>query len=328
MARWLRRLLQLLLTIAVLGALVWAVDPAALYATARAANGGWVAVALLLLPVNLLLDGGVWRRLLGAVDGTFPRRRVAAAVLSGLALGFWTPARLGEYAGRAFAFPGADRWTVSVTVFVQRMVDMAVGVGVGLGLLLGALWTGALPATLPWIGAAALGAGTTAVLGLGVGRPGLLHRAAGLVDQWGPAVSARTAFLLHLGAADRAAVVAGTGARYLVFTGQFACLGLAFAPDAALLPLAAAVGLTFYVKYLTPSLTLLDLGIREGGAVFFFSAFGLGGAAGLNAALLLFAINVLLPAALGIPFAARLPAASSTEGGTASTKFSSILSPS
>ena len=101
-------------------------------------------------------------------------------------------------------------------------------------------------------------------------------------------------------------VFGGTVARYAVFTGQLACLGAAFAPSANGMPLWGAASLTFYVKYLIPSLTVLDLGIREGGAAFFFQILGLGAAAGLNAALLLFALNVLVPALLGVPFLATL----------------------
>ena len=326
MPRWCRRLLQLALTTGVVGALVWVVDASALWRALGEAHWGWGAAAVLLLPVNLFLDGWVWARLLAVVEGDFPATRVAEAVLGGLALGFWTPGRLGEYAGRAFAFPEADRWTVSLTVFVQRMADMAVGVGVGLGLLLGALGTGVLPATGPWLLAAGIGAGTVGVLGLGLLVPGLVHRGAGALGAWASPLSARTAVLERLQLSHRMAVVGGSLGRYLVFTGQFVCLGLAVQPSAPVLLLAAAVGLTFYAKYLIPSLTLLDLGLREGGAVLFFSMLGLDAAAGLSAALLLFGVNVLGPAVLGVPAVARLPLGGAAADAAPSTEFSSILS--
>lgn len=325
MPRWLRRLLQAALTVGGLAALVWWIDASAILDSLQSARWAWVGVAALLLPLNLGLDGWVWRRLLGPVEGTFPWRAVATGVLSGLALGFWTPARAGEYAGRAVSFPDADPWTVSVTVFVQRMLDMLVGVAVGLVLLIGALGTGLLPTTLPWVLAAGIGAGTTAFFALGVVRPGLLHRFATRIDRWDGTISDRTAFLTRFDPRDRIVVLAGSLARYLVFTTQFALLGLAFGAP-AVGALAAAVGLTFFAKYLIPSLTLLDLGLREGSAVFFFHMFDLGAAAGLNAALLLFALNVLLPAAVGVPFAVQRSLGDVDDSAPASTKFFSIPS--
>ena len=326
MPRWLRLFLQTVLTLGGLAALVWVVDASALVASLRSAQWAWVGAAGLLLPLNLWLDGWVWQRLLGPVEGTVSGRNVAKGVLSGLALGFWTPARLGEYAGRAFSIADADPWTVSVSVFVQRMVDMLAGVSIGLALLLGALWIEAIPTTFPWILAALLGAGTTALLGLGLLRPALLHRLAIRMDRWDGSVSDRTAFLTRLSSRDRAVVLGGSLSRYLVFTTQFGLLGLAFGAPASLAALTSAVGLTFYVKYLTPSLTLLDLGIREGGAVLFFQMFGLGAAAGLNAAVLLFAINVILPAAAGVPLAVQHSIGNTEDPASSSTKFSSIPS--
>lgn len=311
MPRWLRILLKSALTLGGLTALVLAVNPAVLLDSLQQARGGWLAAAVLLLPLNLFLDGWVWARLLDTLDGSFPSRTIGKAVLSGLALGFWTPARLGEYAGRAFAFPDADQWAISLTVFAQRMVDMAIGVIIGLMTLIGAMGMGLLPSSLPWLGAAGIGLGAGAGLLALLLNPARGHRWA----QWlmpDSSLTERTVLLQRLTVRQGLAVGMGSWVRYLVFTGQFVCLGLALQPSASVGALAIAVSLTFYAKYLLPSLTILDLGIREGAAVFFFSLVGLSTAAGLNAALLLFTINVLVPALLGLPFIARLslPAAS------------------
>jgi len=299
--RWLSLLLKLLLTCGILGAVVTAVEPSALLATLRTADWTWVAVAALLLPVNLGLEGWVWKQLLAPVLDRVPLRSLAGAVLSGCALGFWTPARLGEYAGRAFYLPEGDRWTLSLTVFAQRLVDMAVGVLVGLAVLGAGFATGLVRATGPWLAAAGIGGGVGGVVLAFVVAPSLAHRLSQrLAPQW-TGLTDRTALLSRLSGRQGGAVLVGTLARYAVFTGQMACLGAAFAPSPSGLLLWMAASLTFYVKYLLPSLTALDLGVREGGAAFFFQLLGLGAAAGLNAALLLFALNVLVPALLGAP---------------------------
>jgi uncharacterized membrane protein YbhN (UPF0104 family) len=56
-----------------------------------------------------------------------------------------------------------------------------------------------------------------------------------------------------------------------------------------------------FVKSCLP-ISLGDLGIREAGSVFFFSKFGISQAAALNASLLLFVVNVLLPSICGTIF--------------------------
>ena len=306
MPRWLRLLGKWALTAALAAALWFTVDVAAVSEALHGARWSWIGLALLLLPLNVALDGWVWARLLRRGAGPFPARQLGAALLCGFTLGIWTPARLGEYAGRAFCLPDADPWTVSLSVFAQRMIDMLVGVAAGLLALLGAVQAGWVPLSAAWQGAAATGAVTTAGLGAAVLCPGRTAAWVAPLARWVPGLSSRISYFQRLRPRDGGPALAGTVLRYLVFTGQFVCLTLALAPGLPPLSVFVAVALTFYAKYLIPSLTLLDLGIREGGAVLFFEIAGLPPAVGLSAALLLFVINVLLPAAAGLPFIWRL----------------------
>lgn len=313
--RWLRIGLKSILTVGVLVALVMAVDLTALAASLQRAQWQWVGVAVLLLPLNLTLDAWVWKRLLDTILDRVPIQALTGALLSGLALGFWTPARAGEYVARACFLPTGDRWSIALTVFAQRMVDMAIGVNVGFVALLGAFYSGAIPPTGPWVAAALIGLGTGTGLTVFVLRPRWAHRAATWIVGNRSRITERTALLRRLSPKQGRDVLSGSLARYVVFTGQLACLGLAFAPSASWGLLAAGATLTFYAKYLIPSLVFLDLGIREGGAVFFFGQLGLGAAAGLNAALVLFVINVVIPAVLGLPLVARLTLPDTRDGG-------------
>jgi uncharacterized membrane protein YbhN (UPF0104 family) len=66
------------------------------------------------------------------------------------------------------------------------------------------------------------------------------------------------------------------------------------------------VALVFFAKSAIPQVTLGDLGVREGAAVFFLAAYGVGPAAALDASLALFGLNLLLPALVGAPFLLQL----------------------
>jgi uncharacterized membrane protein YbhN (UPF0104 family) len=65
-----------------------------------------------------------------------------------------------------------------------------------------------------------------------------------------------------------------------------------------------------FFKALIP-ISFGDLGIREASSVYFYSLVGIPQTTALNASLLLFVINILLPAVLGIIFMPRSPSRAS-----------------
>lgn len=306
------------LTVAALAALVAFVEPGAIVAALRGAAWTGLAAALALMPVNLLLDGVVWRVYLRAVlppsapPQVLGLRRVMGAVLCGFALGFFTPARVGEYAGRAVYLGAGDRWTLAATIFVQRMVDMAVAVTAGLAALAWAMATGLLPRSAAWLALAGVGAAVGLGLTALVLRPG---RAAVLLDAAtrrataafpsahpaSEAVRSRVAFLRRLGARQAARAWALSVLRYGIFVAQFVLVICAFDVQPACWKAALGVALVFFAKFLIPSVTLMDLGVREGASVYFLGLLGMADAVAFNAALVLFAINLVVPSALGVP---------------------------
>jgi uncharacterized membrane protein YbhN (UPF0104 family) len=94
--------------------------------------------------------------------------------------------------------------------------------------------------------------------------------------------------------------------RYVVFSAQFVLLVHAFAPAAPWGPVAAGVAVVFLVKSALPQLTLGDLGVREGAAVFVLAGAGVAPAEALNASLAVFVVNLVLPALAGVPLLSRL----------------------
>ena len=294
------------LAVGILIGLVWTVDWQTILDLLRRASWGWAAAALLLLPVNVVLDAYVWGLLLRPLRGRVPIGVLTAAVLSGFAVGFLTPGRIGEYPGRALHLDGGDGWAISVSIAVQRIADMAVAVGVGtVGLAL-TLHTGLVPASTLWLGALAVGGTVSLALTGVVGAPASIDALSRRLLPSASALHERTAFLRHLSRWTRLRVGLGTTARYGVFAMQLALLACAFAPDAAVANLAGAVSTTYFGAFLLPPVTIMDLGIREGAAVFFFDAWAIGDAVGFNASMLVFAINILVPSLIGVPFVRSL----------------------
>jgi len=314
---WLETTVKALLALGALAYLVAVVEWSAIVETLQQAEWMGVAAAALLVPLNVALDAWVWGVILSPVAGSLSLRHLLAAVMSGFALGFFTPARAGEYVGRTFHLDlsrsEVDGWTVSATIFAQRMVDMAVAVDVGALALAATMSLGFLPASGPWIGALALGVGVGLGLTLLMLRPGWIDAVLRRFFPTASGLHRRTRFLARLRAEELARIFAGTTARYGIFALQFVLLGWAFAPGASLGLLVLAVGCTYFAAFLIPPVTLMDLGIREGAAVFFFGLLGLGEATGLNASFLIFLLNLILPAAAGLPFLRGLHLASTDD---------------
>jgi uncharacterized membrane protein YbhN (UPF0104 family) len=69
------------------------------------ATWGYLALTILLIPVNWGLESGKWLLLLRAQWPDVSFGRVVRAVLAGIAVSLATPNRVGEYGGRALLFP-------------------------------------------------------------------------------------------------------------------------------------------------------------------------------------------------------------------------------
>lgn len=297
--------LKAVLAVGAIGYLVYVIDLQSLIATARSADGRWIVAGVALLPASLALEGVVWFFFARQEVPHLRLRTAYGALFTGYTLGLVTPARLGELAGRAFYLRHPDKWMISAIVFVERLLAMVVGVGIGLAALFYFMTAvGPTPERL-WWGVAAYGSGATLVLLVLFLFP---RRAFRILERVVPskAVVDKLRFLQRL--TQRRVLFYGALAllRYVVYASQFVLLLHAFTPQLDLTAAYLGVALTFYAKFLIPSITLMDLGVREGAAVFFLGALGFSQAAAFNASLLIFGSNIVLPALVGLPLLLRL----------------------
>ena len=96
----------------------------------------WLIAAVLLVPVNWLLETIKWRRLVrGFLE--FSLYRTYLAILAGLSIGIVTPSRVGEYGGRAVLVAPEHNWRSVVATFVGNLAQLIVLL---IGGLLGSIW--------------------------------------------------------------------------------------------------------------------------------------------------------------------------------------------
>jgi uncharacterized protein (TIRG00374 family) len=91
---------------------------------------------------------------------------------------------------------------------------------------------------------------------------------------------------------------------YCIYIIQFSLLALAF-ENLSLNTLFTATTSTLFTKIVLP-VSIGDLGIREGAAIYFFRHFGAQKVTAFNSAFLLFMINVMVPAIIGLFYIPRM----------------------
>lgn len=296
-------LLRAATTMTLLGGLVWMVELDELVAGLREADAGWLLLATLLMPVNIALESFKWKVLL-QTNSRPSTIDALGSVLAGYALGLFTPARAGDYAGRALYLPN-DRYQTVVQTALDRLTSMVIYVGAGVIAVAVSVGAGIIGPSTSWLVATGFGG----VCGLGLtmllSRPALLHRLLSRLsrsDRWIRGI--RFLRQVDLPRATRLFVLSGL--RYFVFATQLVALVIAFGGPPEVELLYVCTSLVFFVKTMIPQFTFADLGIRETAAVFFFGLVGVGSATALNASLVLFALNLLLPAVVGAVFVPRL----------------------
>jgi uncharacterized membrane protein YbhN (UPF0104 family) len=87
---------------------------------------------------------------------------------------------------------------------------------------------------------------------------------------------------------------------YLCFLIQYALLVSSFSHHNQFLNYLWAGNLIMFAKTIIPPVSLGELGIREGASVFFISMLGESASVGFNASIFLFFINVLIPSLIGL----------------------------
>ena len=292
------------LAVVAVASLVRLVHPADVRAALAAADVRWLGVGLALLPLNVALEALRFGRLVQRVAPGVRLRDAMAAVVGAYPLGLLTPARVGDYVGRAALLPGVPAGTAAALTVGERMATLLACLAGGLAAL---QWNpaAALAPAAAWTAVAVWAALGTAVLTAAFASPERTARALSAVV---PVAAVRRA-LAAFGEVPRAeagVLVALSAARYAVFSAQFAVFVHAFAPSAAWGAVVAGVAVVYLVKSAVPQLTLGDLGVREGVAVFVLGGAGVAPAEALNAALAVFVVNLVLPALAGVPLLARL----------------------
>lgn len=270
-----------------------------LLATLNGARPLMVAAAVLLLLPNLLLQYGKWALLLRSAYPAVAARDIRASLMLGFTFGIVTPARIGEFGGRAAAVRGADRMTLVGLTAADKLATLTITVlAGGVGLLLFCIRH---PFIDPFILAGmemTVAAVTATVLHFGYRR--MRQSRTPVSSGWfaGRLYRIRTS-LEAVDTRVRRRLLLLSVLFYSTFLLQFVILLAAFGP-VDMFSAIAGVSTIMLIKTVIPPVTIGELGIREGASVYVLGHAGILAAAAFSASLLLFAINILLPSLAGL----------------------------
>jgi uncharacterized protein (TIRG00374 family) len=256
----------------------------------------YIVGAALLVVANIGFQILKWRYFVRLVDPSATSLETAASLLFGISLGAMTPGQIGEFGGRALHHTSISAGTILGLTLVDKVQMLCVMGMAGVISLVILLPVGEIFGTI--IAVVSVSLFLVVFFRLNV----LQH----LISRFHFKVVHRPSihdFLSALSIFRLRNLVVSFGLSsgfYIVIYLQMYLLLNAFSPvraGDAFLGFAAMM----FLKALVP-ISLGDLGIREASSVYFYALRGIANATALNASLLLFTINILIPSLVGLIF--------------------------
>ena len=302
-----RLVLRGTVSVALLVAVATVLDPAAVGARLAGLRPGWVAAALAVTVVQVVLSAWRWRYTAGRLGLHLPLRRAVAEYYLATFLNQVLPGGVGGDIARAWrhaSHEGSGGEAVSAVV-LERVSGQVVMTGVAV--LSGLVLVSAGLARLPTPGAAGVLVLTVAVAAGVLAAPPMARRL-GRLPVLGQALAhARTALLGRALPVQLLTSLVVVGSYLAVFVLGARSLGVE-TPTAALLPLVAPVLVTMLVP-----VTVAGWGLREGAAAALWATAGLTPADGV-AISVAYGLLVLVSSLPGAVLLALIPLARRRSG--------------
>lgn len=266
------------------------------------AEGWWLALACLLMPLNWLAETEKWRQFVHRHE-PFPRGKALLAVFTGVCFSLFTPNRVGEYGGRLLYVPAAHQWRAVVANLVGNYCQYLVLMGMG---ALGSAWI------LAHFDVVDRGAGSALIALAAVVFGGMLwlyfrfeivieliKRHFPTCAQWPVWRRFRMEVLLEFTHRERRSILYWAFLRYGLYTLQYWMLLCFFGIEPGIINALAGISGLFLLQTSIPLPPLAGLVARGNLAVALWAEFGANELSALAATFTLWVINLVIPALIG-----------------------------
>lgn len=289
---------KLIIAVILVVMLIRKISLAEISACLAAADLRLMGLAFLLLPLNLFFQFSRWRKLARLAHPAARNRDIFSSLIFGITLGFITPGRLGEF-GRAFFIPSSQWPRLVGLTLIDKLFALMVLFALGLLGMIPFLQKNSQP--IVWIPLFFSAVALLALVVILLLYPQLFTS---LITRKGKRWEKHTKIgqivsSLELLTTATSLQIAGYAfGQVLTYCLQFYLLIISIHVT-PFFPAMAAITAIMWVKTMLP-ISIGDLGVRETAAIFFLGQLGVPQAAAFDASMLLFAMNVLLPAVAGM----------------------------
>ena len=263
---------------------------------------GWespmlVVFAFLLMPLNWMLEALKWKKL----TSDFAQLSVLQslkAVLIGVFYTMFTPNRVGEGAGRLYFLPAGNKTRAGYAFVLGSGAQLLSTLIMG---ALGLIYFSLAPEQEPWLNSVyllVLLALLVLVVVLYISP--FRKNIQGIAQEQQGFFSSRIATLQHYKLKMKTQILFLSLLRYMVFSSQFVLCLLALQPNHDMLELYARVAAVYLGSTIVPSFALAEIGLRESLAILIFQSSSFSATIVFQLTLLVWVINLLVPALLGI----------------------------
>jgi len=254
--------------------------------------------AFLLGFLNIFLQYSKWKLVCSSLLNENNAGKIITSLFYGFSAGSFTPARIGEYIGRAVPFSDKSLIEIASAVFIDKMFSLFIVLIFGAFSFLLFMKSGVITISAFIV--------LTALL-LYLLSNGLIITIKDFLSRWkwSRNIFSSLALFKQMNNRFRLKLSILSLLFYLCFIIQFALLVSAFSHHYNLLSYVWTGSLVMFAKSIIPPISFGELGIREGVSVYFLKHIGETAAAGFNASIFLFLINILFPALIGLIFLLR-----------------------
>lgn len=298
-------LVKLAITFGLVFYLVHKVSLINLFLALQNVNYLYLLIVLIFLILNLYFQFKRWKILLCLENNRLENKIIWQSLLIGFAAGTFTPARAGEYFARKIPLKNFSLSNIITLTFIDKFMLLTQL----------AFWGGLIALGMMYI---YYGVNIYIIVSffilfislfLGLFSLFFSNRFYNFLRDWYKRTKWKVAFIEKLVKPlvkiDRWIIFKLSFYSFLhliVLVNEFSFLIYSFDQNPLFFNLMIASILVLFTKTITPSLTIGEIGIREGASIYFFGIFGCNEAIAFNSSIIIFLLNLVLPALLGLYF--------------------------
>jgi uncharacterized protein (TIRG00374 family) len=262
-----------------------------------------ISISLLLSTLNIYIQFVKWKLITTVMLNDNDNYKVIISLLEGFAASIFTPARLGEYVGRAVVYSDKPFLQVTIATIVDKLFSLFIIISFG---SIASLLFIHFYYQVSFFLTISLFIVLFSLIYIFI----YLISTDDFIDNFLLSKIKRNKFLYkyyekisilnRLDKNFKAKMFLLSFVFYMCFIIQYVILIMAFSLHYNFIYYFWAGNLVIFAKTLIPPVTLGDFGIRESASIYFIKYFGEKAIVGFNASVFLFIINILLPSIIGI----------------------------